>query len=103
MLPGILAYGLLDTGSATVSGVVSLLAIAFAIVAFRAAKRRNNTALRIVGLAFVLFAGKNLFSAVNVLTHAVPHDAIELFLSLTDLVIMLLLFWPLLRRRARSA
>lgn len=103
MFPGLLAYGLLDAGSAGTSAIVALLAVAFAIVAFRAARRRANKALRIVGYAFTLFAAKNIFSAVNVLTHAVPHDAIELILSLVDLAIMLLLFWPLLRRRARSA
>lgn len=85
--------------SAGVSLVVALLALTMGLVAFRAARRRGNRALHVVGLAFLVFAAKNVFSAVNVLYHAVPHDAIELALSLFDLVIMLLLFAPFLRRR----
>jgi hypothetical protein len=52
-----------------------------------------------VALAFVVFGLKNVFSAYNVLTHTVPHDAIELVLSLFDLVLLVLLFAPLVLRR----
>lgn len=83
----------------TVSAVVALLAFILAFVAFRAAGRRNNRALRIVAVAFVVFGLKNVFSAYNVRTHYVPHDAIELVLSLFDLALLLLLFAPLVLRR----
>jgi Na+/phosphate symporter len=91
--------------SAGTSLLVTLLALGMAFVALRARRQRNNPALILVGIAFLVFAAKNAFSAYNVLAHeragwfSVPHDEIELVLSLTDLAIMLLLFAPLLLRR----
>ena len=85
--------------SIAVSALVALLAFVLAGLAFRASSRRANKALRMVALAFVVFGLKNVFSAYNVLTHAVPHDAIELVLSLFDLVLLVLLFAPLMLRR----
>lgn len=82
-----------------VSSLVAVLAIVLAGLALRAARRRGNPALRIVALAFFAFFVKNVFSAFNVLTHVVPHDAIELVLSLFDLALLLLLFLPLVLRR----
>jgi hypothetical protein len=89
----------LDLASSGTSLVVALLALAMAFMAFRAQRKRRNPALRFVGIAFLLFAAKNVFSAYNVIYHAVPHDAIELVLSLFDLALLLLLFAPLLLRR----
>lgn len=89
----------LDLASSGTSLVVALLALAMALLAFRAQRRRRNPSLRFVGVAFLVFAVKNLFSAYNVLYHAVPHDAIELVLSLFDLALLLLLFAPFLLRR----
>lgn len=87
--------------SVGVSALVAVLAFVLAGLAFRAAARRANPALRLVAIAFVVFGAKNAFSAYNVLTHVVPHDAIELVLSLFDLGLLLLLFAPLaLRRRS---
>ena len=57
-------------------------------------KRQGNTRLLFVVIAFGVFVLKGLFSAYNVLTHTVPHDAIELVLSLLDLIALLLLFIP---------
>lgn len=82
-----------------VSVLVGLLALVMAVLAWRAALKRNNRGLRLVSLAFGVFALKNAFSAYNVRTHAVPHDAIELVLSLFDLVLLLLLFAPLFWRK----
>lgn len=94
----------LALASATTSLLVAALAVAMAFIAFRAARRRANPSLRIVGFAFAVFAVKNLFSAYVVgVEHVLRHDAIELVLSLLDLVILVLLFVPLLRRRRRSA
>lgn len=89
----------LPAASAGVSILVAVLALVMAVVAFRAASKRGNRALRVVGLAFVVFTAKNVFSAWNVTFHAVPHDAIELVLSLFDLVLLALLFAPLVFRR----
>lgn len=85
--------------SIAVSAVVALLAFVLAVLAVRAAAQRGNRALRMVGLAFIVFGLKNVFSAYNVLTHTVPHDAIELVLSLFDLVLLVLLFMPLVLRK----
>lgn len=91
--------------SAGVSALVAVLALVFAGIALSASRRRANAALRIVALAFLVFAAKNVFSAYNVIAHemegwpSVPHDAIELVLSLFDLGLLLLLFAPLVLRR----
>jgi len=91
--------------SSITSGLVALLAAILAGFAFRAARLRGNRNLRIVGVAFLVFTLKNVFSAYNVLAHeypgwsSVPHDAIELVLSLFDLILLVLLFVPLLLRR----
>jgi len=87
--------------SAGVSILVAILALVLAGLAILSLRRRKNPALRFVAAAFFVFAAKNVFSAYNVLEHAVPHDAIELVLSVFDLLLLLLLFAPLaLRRRS---
>lgn len=95
----------LTSASAAVSLLVMLLALGLAGMAVASLRRRGNPALRFVAAAFVVFAIKNAFSAYNVVAHdstgwpSVPHDAIELVLSLFDLVLLVLLFVPLLLRR----
>lgn len=79
--------------------VVFVLAAVLAGLAWRAAARRSNPSLRIVSLAFGLFSLKGLFTALNVQTHWIPHDAIELVLSGFDLALLALLFLPFLARR----
>ena len=91
----------LSVASSATSVLVTMLAVVLAIMALRAARVRNAPSLRWVGAAFAVFALKNAFSAFNVWTHAVPHDAIELVLSLFDLVLLVLLFAPLVLRRRR--
>lgn len=90
---------LLTPYASAVSAFVALLAFVLGILAFRAASRRGNPGLRWVGAAFLAFALKDVFAAAMVVTHAVPHDGIELILSGSDLVIIALLFVPLLFRR----
>lgn len=85
--------------SAGASILVALLALALAGLAVASVRKRGNLALRFVAAAFIVFAVKNAFSAYNVVYHQVPHDAIELMLSLFDLVLLVLLFMPLLVRR----
>ena len=80
--------------SALTSLLVGLIALAMAALAVRAWQRSGNRKLLLVSGAFALFLAKSLFSAYNVYTHLVPHDAIELALSLFDLVILALLFLP---------
>lgn len=87
--------------SAALSILVALLALVLAGLAVKSLRRRGNPALRFVAAAFGVFAVKNAFSAYNVITHVVPHDAIELVLSVFDLMLLILLFMPLaLRKRA---
>lgn len=85
--------------ASAVGFIVALFALVFAILAFRAAKRRPNPGLYWVSGAFLVFAAKNAFTALVVVTHAVPHDEIELALTVSDFVIMLLLFAPFVTRR----
>lgn len=88
--------------STSTSSIVALLAFVLSALALRAARRRANPRLKWVAGAFFVFGLKNVFSAFNVATHDVPHDAIELALSVFDLVIILMLFVPLFVRRRRS-
>lgn len=90
----------LATASAATSALIAVLALALALTAFRAASRRPTRGLRAVGAAFVVFATKNVFSAYNVWTHDVPHDMIELVLSIFDLILIVILITPLFPRRA---
>lgn len=85
--------------SSGTSLVVAALATAFSILAYASYRKRRTRGLPWVAAAFGVFALKNIFSAFNVATHVVPHDAIELGLSLFDLAIMFLLFIPLVFRR----
>lgn len=94
-----LAHDPLSLASSGTSLVVMLIALGLCALAFRAASVRRSPNLRWVGGAFAVFALKNAFSAYNVWTHAVPHDAIELVLSLFDLVLLVLLVIPLFLRR----
>jgi hypothetical protein len=85
--------------SAATSAIVALLAIGFSIAAFRSYYKRGNGAMRWVGVAFLVFALRNLFSGFNVITDIVHHGVVELVLSLFDLALMLILIAPLLLRR----
>ena len=88
--------------SALTSLLVGLIALVLAVSAWRARARSGNRQLGFVGAAFVLFLAKSLVSTADVLTpfpHAVPHDALELVLSLFDLAILGLLFLPLALKR----
>lgn len=89
----------LSAASSATSVIVMLLALGLSVIAYRAARLRSTPSLKWVGVAFVVFALKNGFSAFNVWTHTVPHDAIELALSIFDLVLLALLFAPLVLRR----
>lgn len=92
------AEGLAGASTAT-SMLVALLAATFSGLALSAMRKRGNRSLVWVAAAFALFAAKNVFSAVNVSTHLVEHDTIELVLSLSDLAILLLLFTPFILRK----
>lgn len=89
--------------SVATSVLVALLAFVLAGMALGAMRKRGNPSLKWVALAFAVFGVKNVFSAVNVASHVVPHDAIELVLSLFDLALLVLLLIPLLRRRRAPA
>ncbi|MCA1812625.1 MAG: hypothetical protein LC624_01585 [Halobacteriales archaeon] len=85
--------------SATTSAVVGLIALALAVLAWRARSRSGNAQLAFVAAAFAVFAAKSAFSAWDVATpspHPVPHDELELVLSVFDLAIIVLLCLPLL-------
>lgn len=79
--------------------LVGLLAAALAGVGYGASRRSGNPALGFVAGAFAVFALKSIFSAWGVYARALPHEHLELVLSLADLVILVLLALPLLTRR----
>jgi hypothetical protein len=81
------------------AALVALLALVFAGVAIRARRERGNRALVWVALAFFVFALKQVFTSVALVTDYVAHDIIELVLTASDLAIMLLLFAPFVTRR----
>ncbi|HEX2021739.1 MAG TPA: hypothetical protein VHH36_03450 [Candidatus Thermoplasmatota archaeon] len=89
----------LTPASVVVSLAVAFLAAVLVALALGAARKRQNPGLRWVAAAFAVLCAKNVFSAFNVQTHVVPHDAIELVLSVADLAVLLLLFLPLYRRK----
>jgi peptidoglycan/LPS O-acetylase OafA/YrhL len=85
--------------SALTSTVVGVFALGLAALAWRARRRSANRQLTFVAAAFLLFAARSAFSAYNVTTHFIVHDYIELYLSLFDLAILVLLLLPLLVKR----
>ncbi|HEV8360863.1 MAG TPA: hypothetical protein VGR28_10455 [Candidatus Thermoplasmatota archaeon] len=92
----------LALASSLTSLAVGLIALALAALALRARRSSGNRQLGFVAAAFALFAVKSAFSSYDVLTeppHLVPHDELELVLSLFDLVIIVLLVVPLLVKK----
>lgn len=91
--------------SSLTSLLVGLIALVMAVLAWQARRRSGNAQLSFVAGAFVLFLIKSLFSAYIVATpppHPVPHDEIELVLSLFDLAIIGLLFLPFVLRASKA-
>lgn len=84
--------------SSATSSVVGLVAALLVVLAVRARRRSGNPQLAYVAGAFGVFVARSAFSAYNVQTHAVPHDEIELVLSLLDLLILILLCIPFVLR-----
>jgi hypothetical protein len=95
----VVAISLAALLSSAVSLVVGLVALGLCVLALRARARSGNRQLMFVGAAFALFVAKSVFSALDVaspLPHPVPHDYLELVLSLFDLGIIALLVMPFL-------
>lgn len=90
----------ISEASSLTSIVVGLIALLMAGLAWRARVRSGNRRLAFVAAAFALFFARSLFSAYNVLTHFIAHDFIELYLSIFDLAILVLLFLPFLLPKA---
>lgn len=80
--------------AAATSGIVALLAAAMALLGFRSFNKTRNPRLVFVVIAFIAFMLKSLFVGVNVLTHMIPHDAIEFVGAMFDLLIIFTLFLP---------
>lgn len=90
--------------SAATSVVVGFVALAMAVLAWRARARTGNRQLVFVGAAFAAILAKSLFSAWDVTQpqpHPVPHDALELVLSLFDLATITLLAAPFVLKARR--
>lgn len=77
-------------------GVVSLF---LAAMGLRAWRRASDARLLFVTSAFGLFGVKNLFVAWSLWAEAVRHESLELVGAGFDLVVVLLLAAPFVRRR----
>ncbi len=77
---------------------VALIATVLTVVAFRAAYRADNPRLRYVGAAFATLATKGILVAVALQTEAIGHEHLELVSSLFDLLLVVFLVLPLIRR-----
>ncbi len=82
------------TLAAATSLFVALLAWIMAVLGFRSFQKTRNPRLVFVVIAFVTFTVKSLFVSYNVISHVVPHDAIEFISALFDLLIIVTLFLP---------
>lgn len=80
--------------AAATSLFVALLAGTMAMLGFRSFQKTRNPRLVFVVIAFVTFTLKSLFVGYNVVTHVIPHDAIEFVSAMFDLLIIFTLFLP---------
>ncbi len=87
-----------ETAAMVVVLFVAIIAMVLTILAFRAAHRADNPRLRYVGAAFATLAAKGLVVAIALQTQFIGHEHLELVSALFDLVLVLFLVAPFLRR-----
>ena len=86
-------------GAALSAGVVALLCGAIAVASWRAVVRTGNRRIQLVVAAFAILALKNLAKALLLSSGRPDSPALELAFSLTDLVAVALIAWPLFAPR----
>lgn len=77
------------------AGVVALLCGAIAVASWRAVVRTGNRRIQLVVAAFAILAAKNLVKALRLASGEPDSPSLELVFSLTDLVAVALIAWPL--------
>ena len=77
------------------AGIVALLCGAIAVASWRAVLRTGNRRIQLVVAAFAILAAKNLVKALRLAADEPDSSALELVFSLTDLVAVALIAWPL--------
>ncbi len=80
-------------------GLVAIVCGLIAAATWRAMVRTGNRHIGFVTAAFVLLALKNLAKAVLLSSAGGETSAVEIVFSVTDLVAVALIAWPLLLRR----
>ncbi|MCA1814638.1 MAG: DUF5985 family protein [Halobacteriales archaeon] len=89
----------LDNGPAAITaGMVTVACLAIAAASWRATVRTGNPNITYVTAAFLLLGVKNLVKALDLL-NGTESGLAELGFSLTDLVAVGLIAWPLLAPR----
>lgn len=86
--------------AAVSAGLVAVLCGIIAGATWRALLRTGNRAIGFVTIAFVLLSLKNLVKALVLASNTGEGPALELAFSLTDLVAVALIAWPLVMRRS---
>lgn len=84
------------------AGLVALLCAIIAAASWRAMQRTGNRAIGYVVAAFVLLSLKNLVKGLTLAAAGDETGWHELAFSLTDLVAVALIAWPLLLRRGKA-
>lgn len=88
--------------SALNAGLVALLCAIISAASWRAMQRTGNRAIAYVVAAFVLLSLKNLVKALTLAAIGDESSWHEFAFSLTDLVAVALIAWPLLLRRGKA-
>jgi hypothetical protein len=93
----------LDNGPAAIAaGMVAVVCAAVALGAWRAVVRTGNRNIGFVVAAFALLGAKNLLKAFDLVRAVESGPLEELGFSLTDLVALSLIAWPLLGMRREA-
>lgn len=82
-----------EVSIALLSAVAAVAFVLF-VLATVAYRRRQNQALAFLVLAFLVFAIKNTFAAISISMALVPHEHLEVYEGLSDLVVVGLLIAP---------
>lgn len=82
------------------AGLVAVLCGIIAGATWRALLRTGNRAIGFVTIAFVLLSVKNLVKALVLASDVGEGPVLEFAFSLTDLVAVALIAWPLVLRRS---
>lgn len=84
--------------SIAILAIVASISAALTIIAAFAYRRRHNRILLFLIFAFIVFTVKNVFAAVSLSLEWIPHEHLEVYEGLFDLVTVALLIAPYFSR-----